>query len=100
MAVTVTDVCPPQSVGQYKEKIVDITFDASYPTGGEAIAATRFGFNEILTVQIENATGDAVRTTRYSRATGKLLAYAPGDAEVADTTDLSAVTVRAVVRGR
>lgn len=100
MAVTVTDIAPPQSVGQYKEKIVDILFDSSYPTGGETLTAATLGFTEVLAMHIENTTGAVVRSSKYLKSTGKLLAYAPGDLEVADTTDLSAVTIRAVVRGR
>lgn len=100
MAVTVVEVERRQSVGNYFEKLVDVTFDASYPTGGEPLTAANLGFASILAIHGEIVLGAAVREVAYDRANAKLLAFAPGDLEVADTTDLSAVTVRLVVRGR
>lgn len=100
MAVTVADVTGRQSVGNYFEKLVDVTFDASYPTGGEALSANALGFGTILSVNAETVQGSDVRSVAYDRTSGLLLAYAPGGAEVSDTTSLATVTVRLLVRGR
>lgn len=100
MAVTVAEVERRQSLGNYLEKIVDITFDASYVTNGEPLAAADLGLATILSVLAPVVQGAVVRLVAYDIANSKLLAYAPGGAEVANATDLSAVVVRLVVRGR
>lgn len=65
-----------------------VAFDASYPTGGEATTDISGHFTELLGVVFEAKGG---RTFAYNYADNKVLAYA-GSSEVADTTDLSAVT--------
>lgn len=100
MAVVIAEVERRQSLGNYFEKIVDVTFDASYPTNGEPLTAADVGLASVLSVLAPIVQGAAVRHVTYDIANAKLLAYAPGGAEVANTTDLSAVTVRLVVRGR
>lgn len=100
MAVTVAEVERRQSLGNYLEKIVDVTFDNSYATNGEPLAAADVGLATILAVLAPIVQGAVVRHVAYDVANAKLLAYAPGGAEIANTTDLSAVTVRLVVRGR
>lgn len=100
MAVTVTQVTNRQSVGQYFEKLVDIQLDNSYATNGVALTPAQLGFGEVLQVLPEETAGAAARSFVYDRANQKLLAYAPAGAEVANATDLSAVTVRTLVRGR
>lgn len=82
-----------------------ITFDSSYPTGGEAIAVGDFGFTlEILNVVLgpTNVAGiDAV----WDQANSKVILYDEDNtsgiaAQVADTTDMSATTVPVTVTGR
>lgn len=74
-----------------------IAFDASYPTGGEATTDISGHFTELLGVIFESKSG---YTFSYDYTNNKVLAYV-GDndavadgpqAQVADTTDLSAVT--------
>lgn len=109
MALTVSRNYQRESVGldQFRVNIVDITFDSSYPTGGESLTPAQCGMDsEILAVLPE--LGDTGYAVRYDRANEKLMAYM-GDnnnasdgplIEVADTTDLSTLDVRIVVIGR
>lgn len=76
-----------------------VTFDSSYPTGGEAVnAATAFGFNlgniEFLQVTAERGTEVVV----WNDAARKLLVYTADGTEAPNASDQSAVTcyVRAV----
>lgn len=86
-----------------KKVLADVTFDSSYPTGGEVIAPADFGpavdATQILYI------GPAVNAgyvIEHVPSTGKLKAYradydAVGDgplAEVPNTTNLASVTVR------
>ncbi len=48
MALILTEVTRRQSVGNYFEKIVDVQFDSSYASSGEALTAGDLGFAEIL----------------------------------------------------
>jgi hypothetical protein len=73
----------------------DITFDSSYPTGGEAIAAADLKLATAIELLI-HAGGDADGNAHqfvHDRTNGKILAYTAG-AEVANTTDLSTLTPR------
>lgn len=76
---------------------VDFTFDSSYPTGGEAIAASDIdaNFTGILELhKVANLTAAACAySIEYDAVNGKLMAYDAGG-QVADTTDLSGVSVR------
>lgn len=51
-----------------------ITFDDSYPTGGEALAASAFGLNEVTLMLCETASGYMFQ---YDYANAKLKAYYP-----------------------
>lgn len=80
-----------------------ITFDSSYPTGGEALVASDFGLTEILAVICLPSGG---YVGEFDEANGKLKTFwvdttvdgAPL-AEVADTTDLSAVVMWCIAIG-
>ena len=100
----------------------DITFDSSYPTGGEALAATTLGLNGIDIMLCETASGYMFQ---YDYANSKLKAFYPRaaltgslavadtaatltddtdvaaavGAEVGNTVDLHTVTVRVVAIG-
>ena len=64
-------------------KVVDVTWDASYPTGGEAITASNFGLKKIDFVSPSVALSSD-RTTAvavgWDRAASKLVAYETGGA--------------------
>lgn len=73
-----------------------VAFDASYPTGGEAATDISGHFTEVLGVMLAPTAG---YTFSYDKATNKVLAYwvdtsvdGAAQAQVADTTDLAAVT--------
>lgn len=87
-----------------------VTFDALYPTGGEAFDPTddlSRDFNTVLGVICqpqEDAAGGGGYCVRYDATGDTLMVYeagADGAAldEVADTTDLSALTVAVFVWG-
>lgn len=77
-----------------------ITFDSSYPTGGEAITPAQFGLQSIDFVSLANS---GVYSFEYDYINNKVKAYttlaAAATAEVANATNLAAVTIRAVVHG-
>lgn len=52
----------------------DVTFDSSYPTNGEALAASAFGLNEISLLLCETASGYMFQ---YDYTNAKLKAYYP-----------------------
>lgn len=95
--------------GRLRVRIGTFTFDASYPTGGEAITAAQFGLSEIvLVIPSERATGaTGKRIVQWDPATLKLVALqgdndAVGDGpfvEVPNTTDLSTLVVDLLVLG-
>lgn len=74
-----------------------ITFDSSYPTGGEAIDLSNY-FLSIDTIFFgPNAAYYAV----YNKSTGKVLVYNSADAtEVANATDLSTLVLTFLAIGR
>lgn len=104
MAVTVT-VDNTELVGRKRQKRGTITFDSSYPTGGEAVTPADFGLVAITDMQFEGDDGYVLRWDR-STTSPKVMAYwvdtttdgAPM-AEVANTTNLSAVVSRFTVTG-
>lgn len=83
-------------------KRVKITFDSSYATGGETLDASDCGFTVVLgVVPLSGASG---YTFQYE--SGKIKVYwvdtttdGAAQAEVASTTDLSAVAVTFLVFG-
>lgn len=112
MPLTITAVDGAKSVsGTIREEFFDITFDDSYPTGGEALDAGDFGFISIY--GIAPAGGNAVAiggNVHFDTANTKLMVqFAPDPggaggaaeafAEAPDTTDLSTYTFRCRVTG-
>jgi len=82
---------------------VKIDLDASYPTGGEAVDLSDFlnTVDHIVGVEVAgDYKGEYVFGTGNAAASGKLLMRVMSTgAEVANTTDLSAVDVYLTVRG-
>lgn len=81
-----------------------ITFDASYPTGGEALDLDQLGGLVQLDALILNQTSVAGKDAVWDAATAKVLIYDENDtsgvaAQAANASDQSAVTVRAVAFG-
>jgi hypothetical protein len=96
MAVTVADVS--RSILRHKRFVVaTITFDSSYPTGGEALAASALGLGVIDFLTIS---GTSANTFAWDRANNKIKAFVrTTGVEVANATDLSAVVVDALAVG-
>jgi hypothetical protein len=89
--------------GNKNALIVDITFDSSYPTGGEPLVPADLGFDIIDYIDVPVDIG---YTFMYNYSTALEAWWQDADAgsdtafvEVANTTNLSAVTVRALVIG-
>lgn len=81
-----------------------VTFDNSYPTGGEAIAASDFGLSTIAFVAVNAQSGVVTKFVRWDSANSKLLIYIEDgtsgiSAEAANASDQSAVTVDLLVIG-
>jgi len=75
----------------------DVTFDASYPTGGEVVTPAALGLASILFMHVGSKAGNLIQ---YDAANAKLMAYVSSTGvQVANAVDLSAVIVRVRVVG-
>ena len=98
MTLTVSVVKRP-AMPASEAVVANITFDSSYPTGGESLTAADLG---MLTVEYLEAvqTGAASRRVEYVYATSLLKLYALAEgapntyAEVANASDQSTITCR------
>ena len=87
--------------------VVTVTFDSSYPTGGESLTAAIVaqGFNSVTAAFPQASTNGYVGV--YNTSTSKLMAFQTnsdysGDTpliEVANTSDLSTVSMDVLVFG-
>lgn len=81
--------------------IYDVTFDSSYPTGGEAVAASDFGMTSgsinAVTPVFSGATAANGRIVAWNPSTGKLTVWTAPGTEAGNASDQSAVTVRCTV---
>lgn len=85
-------------VGNHREKIVDVTLDSSYPTGGYTLTQAQLGIDwkPYFILAVPTTTGhDAV----YNYSTGKLMMFS-GGTQVTNATDLSAVVLRVIAKGK
>lgn len=116
MALTFAKLSPsPDTVwGNKRVKFRKVTFDSSYPTGGEAVAAADFGLKQLGSVIVQGAarksdSTDAVLVS-FDHTNSKLVCYrqkdpaATGGAdialpEVANTTSLASYSVHVVAIG-
>lgn len=102
MALTVSELTRGV-FGHLRASLVQVTFDASYPTGGEDFTPGQVGMSEFEAVFVEGGTQEV----RFDHTNNKLLAY--GDKgvataggpfeEVAATTDLSAFDAKLLCLG-
>ncbi|NIP44327.1 MAG: hypothetical protein GWN00_35580 [Aliifodinibius sp.] len=97
MALTVTK----NDVSEFTVLVGTITFDASYPAGGEAIAASDFGLTYLKDLIMSNGEGGYVFA--YDKSEGKIKAFEAGaDAGALDevsSADLSGEVVGYVAVG-
>ena len=74
MALTITTAGASkdvESLGSLRASLFTITFDSSYATGGEALAASDLGLKELDIVMIENASGYVFN---YDHSNNKVIA--------------------------
>lgn len=88
----------PEVPGSRKESFGTVSFDSSYPTGGEAFTPADFGLSRLDFLYVSGANG-YVSTWDGSTSAPKILLYrqtaATGAlAEVPNTTNVSTVTCR------
>ena len=107
MAITITQPGSSSPVvgvpGNVKYVIKDITFDDSYPTGGEGLSATQLGLEEVYIVLISQKSDGYV--VQYDYTNEKLEIYeagADGAAldELGDTADASGIGIRLIAYGK
>lgn len=96
------------SLGNLRARLVTVTFDSSYPTGGEAFAPADVGLSEFafVGVSIDGAPGYVVA---FDYGTNKLMVFGveqDADAAVTDpldeenaTADLSTLVIRVLCIG-
>lgn len=97
MAISVSQVFINRA-GKKRQVVTNVTMDASYPTGGEAITAAQLGLATVDHVSCSTNTG---HLAQYDKTNAKIkLYYADYDAvadgaliEVPNTTDVSTVVV-------
>jgi hypothetical protein len=104
MAVTVTNALdvPYRIVGNQKETVFDVTFDASYQNGGEPLTVEALGLNymERATCTIQKVAGTVnVANATYEESEGKIHLFDETPAEVASEANVNGVVVRVVARG-
>lgn len=103
MALTVAFIKSGKTTGGM-ERIVNVTFDDSYPTGGESLTARNCGLNVIEWVQA-NPVGGYI--FEYDYTNKKLKAYMCDYSvsvdgpmiEVANEANLSTITARLLIKG-
>lgn len=104
MALTITRV-KKNVVGAQRELVADITFDSSYPTGGEAFApsdvdptmpsSASFHF---VSLESNDATAADHRFFSYDHTNKKLMIFTASGTEATNASNQAAVTVRALLR--
>jgi hypothetical protein len=110
MAVTVSAPFKTGVFGDLKYVIVDITFDNSYPTGGEPVTPAQVGLDAVYGVTTLGNTYDAqgAVVVSYDRTNSKLVAYGGDGAaagvtflkEIPNATDLSTITSSLIFVGK
>lgn len=108
MALTITgtgpDVAAPVDEGNMKSIFVDVTGDASYPTGGYAITPQNLGFNTIIYCASGTISPQGY-VPCWNQSTQKLQFFTSNGAgpaalaEVPNTTNISTATARLMFWG-
>lgn len=104
MALTVANKNPnagDERIGFRRTHFALVTFDSSYPTGGEAFDPVQFGVTDgpthVIATPRKLDCAAGILTVQYDYTNKKLVVVCPNGAEVADTTDLSSFTADVVV---
>lgn len=109
MALTIAKVTGADHTdGNKRIKVRTITFDSSYPTGGESLTAADVKLRKIEFVSdgvARNTAGTLAVNTSYDYTNSKLFAYETAGTvdtahkEVTNATDLSTYSVRLRIEG-
>jgi hypothetical protein len=111
MALTIAKIAdaPDRVSGNRRERRRTITFDSSYPTGGESLVPSDVGLKRIEEFRTHGEFRAANNTTginvSYDHTNQKLIAYwgnagtASAEPEVSNTTDLSTYSGRVSIIG-
>lgn len=110
MALTVAKITGADHVaGNMRARVRTITFDSSYPTGGESLTAADFGLKKLFEVRPHGSFRAAANTSAievsYDHTNAKLIAFwgnagvASVQPEVTNTTDLSTYSGRVTAIG-
>lgn len=87
-------------VGNQKLHVINVTFDGSYPTGGESFVPADVGMLEFdLVVANSTAYGSGAYIVEWVTPKLKVIDAAFG-AEALSTTDLSALSINVIALGR
>lgn len=102
MAITVTQVSGPHSIGDRWQTVYTVQPDNSYPTGGYSLKNTDLGFSaatdDKFQVFVQDAQGYG---TRYDYGNQKLLFYTSAGTQTTNATDLSGLSpLRVVAQGK
>lgn len=104
MAVTVTmDARAYDNLSTHRAVFGTITFDASYPTGGEAlVGADLKNLGEIEKILFEPASNGTpvIKHLKYDYVNKKVLVFDENGAQTAAATDLSAYSAGFVAFGK
>lgn len=96
MAVTISGL-DFSVAGDKRRTLGTVTFDNSYPTGGEAITPQQVGLADILFMDVENPVSSTptTRMCTYDLTNEKFMVFTSSDGnQVANGTDLSAFSAR------
>lgn len=80
-----------------------ITFDSSYPLGGEPVTASLFQLKTLDWLEVEpvcGAMGAASRLARWDSTNGTIELYTAISTEAADTSDQSTIVVHVTAYGK
>lgn len=109
MALTITAATgaqrPFNTLGDLNAVFRTVTFDNSYPTGGEAINPADFGLQTIVWINVNAQSDVLTKHVRWVQAAQNLLFIAIEDAisgieaQAGNGTDQSAVSVQVMVLG-
>lgn len=97
MALTIAEATTGLGVrkknfGAEEFSLVKITFDSSYPTGGEAVTPSEVGMTRIDGAwPVGQAAGS--RVAQWDQANGKILLFDDALAQVANASDQSTIVI-------
>lgn len=95
MALTITEVVRSATRNR-RMVIADVTFDSSYPTGGESLTPADLGLPAIEFIAIEHS---GTETVTFNRSANKLLIYTADGTEATNASNQSTIVARVLAVG-